>query len=47
MFMCCTKLPSVINLIYSGQLLLSYTTNTRLSWKGLPGTDALAYYKNV
>ncbi len=25
---------------------LTLTTNIRLGWKGLPGTNALAYYKN-
>jgi hypothetical protein len=26
--------------------LLASPTNIRLSWKGLPGTNTLAYYKN-
>jgi hypothetical protein len=26
--------------------LLALPTNIRLGWKGLPGTNALAYYKN-
>ncbi len=25
----------------------AFTANTRLSWKGLPGTDTLAYYENL
>ncbi len=27
--------------------LLALPTNTRLGWKGLPGTDTLAYYRNL
>jgi hypothetical protein len=27
--------------------LLALTTNIRLGWKGLPGTNALAYYKKL
>ncbi len=27
--------------------LLALPTNNRLSWKGLPGTNTLAYYKNA
>jgi len=28
-------------------MLLALPTNTRLGWKGLPGTNTLAYYKSV
>jgi hypothetical protein len=26
--------------------LLAFPTNIRLDWKGLPGTNTLAYYEN-
>jgi len=32
-------------MVLSGRLL-PYLENIRLSWKSLPGTNALAYYKN-
>jgi hypothetical protein len=30
----------------NGASLWSYPPNIRLGWKGLPGTNAIAYYKN-
>jgi len=33
-------------MLYSWGRLLALATNNILGWKGLPGTETLAYYKN-
>jgi hypothetical protein len=43
--MSAVKAGAYPKVLHSGKLL-ALSTNIRLSWKGLPGTNALAYYQN-